>query len=461
MTDPYSDTIVARATPPGAGAVAIVRASGPQAITALQQCFEPASRKPAASHHLAFGHWRRPDGSEVIDSVLAVRMDGPHSYTGEDVVEVHCHGGGAVVEAIVDSFIACGARHARPGEFTRRAFLNGRMDLAQAEAVADLVAARTDRARQAAVRQLEGELSRRIGRARERLIAVIAEMEAYLDFSEEDLAAPDPARWAGEIESLRAETARLADQGRRGRFLREGLRVVIAGAPNVGKSSLFNALVGMERALVSPHPGTTRDTIEATLEIDGLAVTLVDTAGLRDADAGEIERMGIARAQREIDAADLVLWLEVAQTPPPSEEHAFSPTPPPPERRRLRIGAKSDLARPDDIDTIGDRFDVLVSSATGAGLPDLERLLSERLRAVLGHNAEEVDPLVTHRRHVAAFAQTANALARALESLAAGESSEFAVADLRSALDSLNSILGVETGEAILDAIFSRFCIGK
>ena len=460
-----ADTIVARATPAGVGAVAVVRCSGPVAIEAMKRCFEPvskastaAARAASVSHRMRLGHWRDPRSSEAIDTVLAVRMDAPHSFTGEDVVEVHCHGGPAVVEAVIDSFVACGARLAGPGEFTRRAFLNGRMDLAQAEAVADVVQARAARARRMAQRQLDGELSERVAAFRSRLIDVIAELEAYLDFPEEDLPETDQARLLGEIEALRDQIRRFAAQGKRGRLFRDGARVVIAGPPNVGKSSLFNALVGRERALVSPHPGTTRDTIESTIELDGLAITLVDTAGLRAEGAEEIEQLGIERATGEIRGADAVLWLRDASgESPPAAPPALEGKD---ETLWLRVGTKADKIAPARRQASRET-ECLVSSITGEGVAVLEQALARRLLEALGAGAQEEDVLVSSRRHVEALEAAADSLDRALGALRSGASSEFAIVDLRAALDSLGAILGQDAGDAVLDAIFSRFCIGK
>ncbi|MCX7045270.1 MAG: tRNA uridine-5-carboxymethylaminomethyl(34) synthesis GTPase MnmE [Candidatus Sumerlaeota bacterium] len=485
---PFSDTIVARATAPGVGAIAIVRCSGPLSRLALERCFRPQSASGAAadavermtSHQMVFGRWLDPRTGLAIDTVLAVRMDAPHSYTGEDMVEVHCHGGSAIVEAILDAFVAVGARQAGPGEFTRRAFLNGKLDLAQAEAVADLVQAGTARARKVALRQLEGALSRRIAEARSRAIAVIAELEAHLDFPEEDLPAGDEARLLEELESLRGGLARLAEQGRRGRLWREGARVVIAGPPNAGKSSLFNALAGRERALVSPHPGTTRDTIEVMLDLNGLAVTLVDTAGLRAAGAEEIERMGIDRTKAEIRGADVTLWLEdMSQDAGSLHVREIDEAS---DKVWLRVGTKADLLK--DMGEGKDRkpaspiqagmtaaftqagkpvplFDCLVSSLTGEGMDALEAAIQRRLLEASETAGAEEDVLVSNRRHVESLTAAAAAIECAWAGMRQGVSHEFPVVDLRAALDALNQILGLETGEAILDAIFSRFCIGK
>ena len=288
------DTIVAPATAPGVGAIAIVRLSGPRAPALLKTCFDPIGKRQKVKlfrpRHLVVGDFKAPGESEPIDRVMAVVMPGPRSYTGEDVVEIHCHGSPAVVAQIVEALCRAGARPAQPGELTRRAFENGRIDLAQAEAVCDLVQSATAAAGRMALRQLTGHLSEHISETHRRLVGFAAEIEARLDFPEEEI---EPAECQALEDDLKCAEAALEDllrQGRHGRLFREGARIVIVGRPNVGKSSLLNALVGRERALVSPHPGTTRDTIECTIELEGIAATLVDTAGWRAA-RDEIERM--------------------------------------------------------------------------------------------------------------------------------------------------------------------------
>lgn len=455
------DTIVARATAAGVGSVAIVRASGSRAAEILERCFLPHSKASMESHKMALGRWGDPATGEVIDTVLAVRFDAPHSYTGETVVEAHTHAGLAIVDAIIDTFVDNGARLATPGEYTRRAFLNGKMDLAQAEAVADLSRASTTRARQLAERQLDGALSRHITDMRERLVAVVAELEAYLDFPEEDLPEGDEARITQAIEELRDEARRLVEQGRRGRLGREGARVVIAGPPNAGKSSLFNALVGRERAIVSPHAGTTRDTIECTLDLKGLAVTLVDTAGMRDDEAGHIERIGIERAADEIRNADLALWVTdltkpASSAPPPRESLEGCDAP------WITVGAKLDwhreMRRPMGP---GEQYDCMVSSLSGEGVEGLENALISRLPTAAPSATDDEDGLVSNRRHIDLLDTTDKRLDAALTAMREGASSEFAIVDLRVALTALSDVIGVDVGDEILDSIFSRFCIGK
>lgn len=468
-----SDTIVACSTAPGVGAIAIVRLSGPRAVALAGACFEPVKPGRALdavpSHLLSAGRIVDPRTGEVIDKVLVAVMRAPHSYTGEDVVEIHCHGSPVVVREVIEALIGLGARLARPGEFTRRAYENGRIDLAQAEAVCDLITAETTRARRIALHQLEGRLSEQIRDLRSRLLDTLAEAEAYIDFPEEDLPPVRVEHWLEELARVVEKIEVLISQGERGRLAREGIRVVITGRPNVGKSSLFNQIVGHERAIVSPHPGTTRDTIEARVEIAGMPVTFVDTAGLR-AQAEQIEHLGIARAQKEIASASVVMLCVDASQPWSREDDeaweivkGSSP---------VIVLTKIDLVPYGQWQeglTIPLRVDQIIetSALTGKGVDDLIGLLRSRLvEAVDG--SEEI--LISNLRHLTALRAAREALGRAREALGKGLSPEFASADMHEALAELGQIAGpgllqdeapMPVSEELLDLIFSRFCIGK
>ncbi|MFH0795084.1 MAG: tRNA uridine-5-carboxymethylaminomethyl(34) synthesis GTPase MnmE, partial [bacterium] len=361
----------------------------------------------------------------------------------------------------VELFVGLGARLAEPGEFTRRAFLNGRMDLTQAEAVADLVRARSDRAQELARRQLAGELSERLQRIRQSLLEVAAELEARLDFPEEELGEADLDRLAHKTSDAEKEIAQLIAGGRRGRLYRDGVRVVLVGRPNAGKSSLFNALLGRERALVTPHPGTTRDFIEATVDVRGLPLTLVDTAGLRDS-SDEIERLGIARTRGEVEAADLVLWVADINEPP-NEEHDLLYE----HLKKFPVALllnKIDLAQKPDARQFEQRFGdlsrVMISARTRQGLDGLEDFLEARLLGESAGGGEE-SPLVSNLRHLGELERAQKSLCAGLETFRAGHSAEFIMVDLREALAALGRLLGLEVEEALLDEIFSRFCFGK
>ncbi|MBI1784877.1 tRNA uridine-5-carboxymethylaminomethyl(34) synthesis GTPase MnmE, partial [Candidatus Sumerlaeota bacterium] len=304
--------IAARATAPGAGAIAIVRVDGEGVEPLIRSMFSPrGGTHPADDPRRAIlGDWINPEG-DILDEGITIFFRAPHSFTGNDLAEFHCHGGEAVVRSILSAAARHGARPAAPGEFTRRAFLNGKLDLAQAEAIADLIRAETDAAARSARAQLAGKLSMEVERIRQQLIALAAEIEARIDFPDEGIEEADLARLTHDFNVIRDEIARLLDSRRRGKLLRDGARAALVGPPNVGKSSLLNALARSDRAIVTPHPGTTRDTIECAIDLGGIALTLIDTAGLRDSDE-PIEKLGIERSRRAIEEADLVIEVRDA-----------------------------------------------------------------------------------------------------------------------------------------------------
>ncbi len=448
--DVGGDTIVAPATTPGAAAVAVVRLSGAGALAVAGRVFVPRGPGFLPDRRLVLGTLRDAAGDD-LDEALAVAMRGPRSFTGEDVVEFQMHGGPAIVDAALAACVVAGARPAQPGEFTRRAFLNRRLDLAQAEAVADLVAARSEKARRLALRQLRGGLSERIGQLRASLVDAAAEIEAHLDFPDEDIPDENRAEIGRTIrDALRSMEVLLATH-KQGRIAREGARVVLAGPPNAGKSSLFNALVGRERAIVTPHPGTTRDSIECTLEIGGLAVTLVDTAGMRES-PDEVERIGIERTRAEIRDADLVLYLDDSPPAPGLETPALHLVPkadllPESRREAIRAGGEG-----------GGRAEPLpVSSETREGLDRLEAAIV----AALGGPGDADEAMLASARHAECLRAARSALERAAEAFAASASGDLVMVDIRESLDQLGEITGGHTGEDILDRIFGKFCLGK
>lgn len=456
-----ADTIVATATANAPGAVAIVRVSGAAAHAIAAQLFVPARESQAAVRPglMRLGRVVDPRDGDVIDEALAVVWRGPHSFTGEDVAEFHTHGSPLIVARVVAACVAAGARHAQPGEFTRRAYLNGRLDLAQAEAVADLVQAETEAARRAALALLSGGLTARIGVLRERLLPVLAELEASVDFPEEGLEFATRSRLGAEVDAVRRDLAALMASARAGRPLREGARVVLAGPPNAGKSSLFNALVGRERALVSPHPGTTRDTIEASVDLAGIPLTLVDTAGLR-AEADEIEALGIARTEGEVAAAGLVLFV-IDASQPKAARGALARVEKAPH---LLVLNKADATSRDAASLVAEfpspvrRAWCVVSSHTRAGLDELEAQIAREL----GATAAPGSLLVTHRRHAEALAEADAALAEAAQGIAGGLATELSSADVTAAIAALDCVAGRRgLDDDLLDTIFARFCLGK
>jgi tRNA modification GTPase len=430
------DTIAAIATAAGGG-VGIIRLSGPDAISLAARLFRAAAddwhRHPRL---MAFGRFVGP-GGEVLDEGLAVAFHAPGSYTGEDVVELHLHGGTLHLARCLEVILSLGARLADPGEFTRRAFLNGKIDLTRAEAVADLVAAKTDLALRQARAHLRGALHERVMALRERLLDLRAGLEVNLDFPDEDVPLVDPGDLALRAEALGRDCAALADTWRRGRLLRDGARVVLAGSPNAGKSSLFNALLAYDRAIVTPIPGTTRDTLEETLDVLGIPVVLVDTAGLR-ATSDVVEALGVSRTESAIAAADLVLRLV-----PPGESA------PAPKDNELVVYSKCDL-RPAPEGALG------ISATLGEGLAALNEAIAQRLGQAEGDGL-----VIVRERQRQLLEAAAEGARRASRALLAGLPAELPAVDLQDAMDALHALVGRTTIEDVLDRLFSTFCIGK
>lgn len=460
------DTIAAPATAPGDAGVAILRLSGPRALSILAQVFRPAAKGGVAAlpdRYLAYGDLydsSDPD-AVLIDQCLAVTMRGPRSFTGEDVVEIHCHGGQAVVAAALDALMSAGARLAEPGEFSRRAFLNGRMDLSQAEALGDLIGARTQLARRLALRQLRGGLSDRISALQSRLIDAAAHLEAHLDFPDEDVPAPAQASILAAMNEVRTECGSLLGTFNMARLVRDGARVVLAGQPNAGKSSIFNALLNRERAIVSPHPGTTRDTIEATVDLAGVPVTLVDTAGLREA-TDDVERIGIERSAEELRGADLVLHVIDATEWQQGRREDISrfagdKCPVVTLLNKWDLTDRSDPT--DQADAEGVAGDVIaVSATTRTGFEALEASIANHL---VGDMARVDDLQIIRARHADCLRAAVGSLGQAHRAFEEGISGEFVMVDLRDAILFLGDILGERLDEQILDRVFSTFCLGK
>ncbi len=442
-----SDTIAAISTPFGEGALAVLRLSGPRAVEIAKAVFR--GRMPEA-RCVAFG--ALADGERKLDDVLLTVFRGPQSYTGEDVVEISCHGGVLVTRRILEALLRHGARSAEPGEFTQRAFLHGKLDLTQAEAVMDLIGAQTDLALRAANEQLEGRLGARIRDLREGLLAILAHVEAYIDFPDEDIDPETGTALRARLEALRGDIAKLLDTAEQGRVLREGVRTVIYGAPNVGKSSLLNRLLGFERAIVSAKPGTTRDVIEEVINLRGIPLRLVDTAGVRESE-DEIEREGIARTQRQVERADLVLnVVEAQQERGVALANRGSGEP---RYDALLVLNKSDLG--EHASWAGVEA-VRISCATGAGFDDLADAIERRL---LGGAAQRDWTVAINARHQACLEQARKFLDAARGAFDDGLSPEFIAEELRAALNVVGEIVGKADAEELLGVIFGRFCIGK
>lgn len=453
-----SDLIAAVATPPGPGGVGIVRLSGPGAHRAAAQVFRPMQRgalTDAPDRLLVYGTVLGPEG-EGIDSGLAFVSRAPHSYTGEDTAELQCHGSPVVLGLVLEALYQAGARPARPGEFTQRAFLNGRLDLTQAEAVIDLIEADSARAVQNAAGQLAGALSRRIGGVYDALTDLMAHFCAVLDYPDEDL---DPFRAEGMAAVLAEQGAALAallQTAARGRRLRDGVVCALVGRPNAGKSSLLNALAGYERAIVTDRPGTTRDTVEAAVSLAGLPFRLIDTAGLRVSD-DPAEQLGVARSRTAMDEADVVLLVCDGTAVPGDEERALLA-----ELGDRAVVVRSKADRPAAWDALPGGETVAVSARTGAGLDALEAVLGRRGAALLPvARAGEQGLMLTNARQTDAVRRALEAVRRAEEGLGAGLPPDLLLTDVEDALAALGELTGRTVREDVTDRIFSRFCVGK
>ena len=448
------DTICAICTGVG-GAISIIRIAGADALTVGRKVWRGQSELNEKNvRKMLLGRIVLQDGS-AGDSALAVYMPGPNSYTGGDVVELHCHGGVLATRQTLDRTLQAGARAAEPGEFTFRAFVNGKMDLTQAEAVCDLITAHSDMALHLAERQIQGKLSANIGELREELVDILAESESRMDFAGEDLDWTDDCVFIDKIEGIGAKIAKLLESGREGIVLRNGIRVVLAGKPNTGKSSLLNLLLGFDRAIVTQVPGTTRDTLEETANLRGIPVTLIDTAGIREA-TDLIEGIGIDRSRQSIKQAQIVFWLLDASSNDPDAEIAEMNAHTVEKENLIAIWNKSDLVK----DTILPDLpcpSAKVSVLKSLGIDDLLDLFE---KAVWEFPHTEEPEIAINARHARLLEEAIEALPGAAMNLG-GNDWELAAVHLRSAISALASITGEESDPDILDNIFSRFCIGK
>ena len=462
------DTIaaVATAVAPGQGSVAIVRLSGPAAESIGRRLFVAPGQQAWESHRVLYGHVVDPASGERLDEALLLLMKAPRSFTREDVVEFHCHGGLVCVQRVLDQVLAAGARRAAPGEFSQRAFLHGRLDLTQAEAISELVTARSRRAAQLALAGLDGGLQVRIRGLRERLLDGLAELEARVDF-EESLPPLDGEALVADLLAVRQALLALVEEARQGQVLRDGLRVAIVGRPNVGKSSLLNLLSRTERAIVTDLPGTTRDLLESEVVLNGVPLTLLDTAGIRDT-GDRVEQLGIARSHDALTSADAVLLVFDLPQGWTAEDQALRDLVPP-GVPLLVVGNKRDQL--DQLDQLGPSrsgdlsaaaagcrgADLTISALSGDGLDDLVATLLERCGAV---PPEGLQVALNHRQRDLAAAAAAS-LDRSLEAAAQELPWDFWTIDLRAAVRCLGDITGEEVHELVLDRVFARFCIGK
>lgn len=470
-----NDTIAAIATPAGVGGIGVIRVSGADAFSMVL----PLVRRPGgrtdlpSSHTLIYGHIIDPQSEELLDEVLVVFMRAPHTYTREDVVEIQGHGGPLVLRRMLRAVLVQGARMANPGEFTLRAFLNGRLDLAQAEAVMDLIGAETEAGQRLAVQQLRGRLSDQVQQARSSVLGVLARIEASIDFPEEDVPTPQPEELSPLIAIAQRQVAALLAGSEQGRLYRQGLRTAIIGRPNVGKSSLLNALLRSERAIVTPIAGTTRDTVEEAANLRGIPLHLIDTAGITPTD-DPVERIGVQRSRDAAESADVVLLVFDGSEPWTGQdelvstelqalgfglsEQELSST-----RRRPVVLVLNKADRPFQMDRKAlqtlwpGTLCIATSTLTGGGLPELEDAIADLVLA--GKVAQSESVLVTNTRHQEALRRSAEHLQASIVSLE--QPLDFVSIDLRAAYNALGEVTGETASEDLLDKIFSEFCIGK
>ncbi|MBO2011029.1 tRNA uridine-5-carboxymethylaminomethyl(34) synthesis GTPase MnmE [Hymenobacter negativus] len=469
----FSDTIVALSTPPGAGALAVIRLSGPDAIAITAAVFSKKSFANAAGHTLHYGALRDPNNGEILDEVVAALYRSPKSFTREDAVEISCHGSDYVVRQVLALLLRHGARLAEAGEFTKRAFLNGAMDLAQAEAIADLIAADSALSHRVALNQLRGGFSQELRDLRARLIKFAALLELELDFGEEDVEFADRTGLALLLAEVRGVVLGLLRSFELGNVIKNGITTVIAGQPNAGKSTLLNALLREERAIVSAIPGTTRDFIEDEVSIDGLRFRFVDTAGLRDNPADEVEAIGVRRTRQRVSQAALLLYLfDLTEMGPAEVESEIQELTAGLELPVIAVGNKTDLATPEAQAAFAAKFQadqkfpavqvplVLLAAGQNQGLEALQTALLTQVRGSALENTDSAT-IVTNVRHARALETAASHLAAVQAGLDTGFGTELLAADLRHALAALGEITGEISSEDLLTSIFTQFCIGK
>jgi tRNA modification GTPase len=452
------DTIAAIATPLGEGALAVVRLSGKHAFAIADNVFVPGGKRysrisSAPTHTIQYGHIAQ--NGRTIDEVLAAVMRAPRTFTREDVVEFTCHGGVLTAKMVLDATLASGARLAEPGEFTKRAFLNGRIDLAQAEAVADLIAARTELAVAAANEQLAGKLSQRINEVRDQMMLTLAHIEAHIDFPDEDIAPDTHAQLLERLQRAAEFMEGLLRTAQEGQVLRRGVRAAIIGRPNAGKSSLLNQLLGHDRAIVSAIPGTTRDTIEETANIRGIPLVFIDTAGLREA-SDEIEVEGIRRSRTSLERAELILHVLDNSEPLTGADETYLREFA--SKKRIIVRNKVDLPRRLNIPPL-DSPAVEVSCTTGAGIESLKDAIKQLFWA--GEIRADMLQVMINSRHQDALRRAREATLNTINVLSTGGTLEIAAMELRIATNAIGEVVGKTTTEDLLDSIFSQFCIGK
>ncbi|AHF16582.1 tRNA uridine-5-carboxymethylaminomethyl(34) synthesis GTPase MnmE [Niabella soli] len=451
----FEDTIVAIATPPGVGAIGVIRLSGSDALAIAGKIFKGRELTLQPSHTVHFGHIIDPGGGEFIDEVVVTIFKGPKSYTGEDVVEISGHGSPYILRKILEAAVATGARLARAGEYTQRAFLNGKLDLAQAEAVADLIAADSKAQQQAALQQLRGGFSGELAQLRDQLINFAALIELELDFSDEDVEFADRAQFKSLIANLKSQISNLLNSFQLGNVIKNGVAVAIIGKPNVGKSTLLNALLNEERAIVSDIAGTTRDTIEETLNIKGVLFRLIDTAGIREHTLDQIESIGIKRSKQNAEKAALILHLSDITDPDNTPIDWLAPF----ADKTITVWNKTDHKGNQKSAIRNKESEIAISAKNNTGIEALKDLMYEK---AIGDTIKTENTIVTNARHYEALAKMMESLQAIETGMEQGLTGDLLSIDIRRALHYLGAITGqVEVDRDILGTIFGKFCIGK
>lgn len=453
------DTIAAISTPRGEGGIGIVRLSGKESLSILCEIFKPKSRRNVSelkSYTITYGHIY--DGEKLVDEVLVSVMKGPHTYTREDIVEINCHGGYIITEKVLELVLKKGAKLAEPGEFTRRAFLNGRLDLTQAESVIDIIHGKTEKSITLSLNQLRGDLKEQITVLKKLLLDVAAHVNVVLDYPEEGIDEPLPANLRGNLETVIAETSKLIASYDKGKMIKEGVKTAIVGKPNVGKSSLLNSVLREERAIVTRIAGTTRDTIEEIVNIKGIPLVMIDTAGIRETD-DEVENIGVQKSKLLIKNADLVLFvLDASRELDPEDIEIYNTIE---SDKVIGILNKIDIERKINIEQFTKvKKWIEISALEKIGIEDLEDEIYEYV--VSGQVEDSSEKLViTNVRHKSALEKTKKSVENILETIDMGYPMDLIAVDLNEALDSLSEVTGEISNEDLLDHIFSNFCVGK
>lgn len=456
-----NSTIAAIATPPGNGGIAIIRISGEKSIEIADKIFQGKKKiSEMNTHTIQYGHVVDPNSHLIVDEVLVSVMKKPHSYTGEDVVEVNCHGGYTVAREVLIKTIQAGAAMAEAGEFTKRAFFHHRIDLAQAEAIIDIITAKNKEAVQGAVNQLGGALSEKINQIRDQLIQLMAAVQAEADFPEEGISGINESTIAVELSTGKKKLKELLETAETGKLIREGIATIIIGKPNVGKSSLLNALLGENRAIVTDLPGTTRDTIEEYLDIGGITLKLVDTAGIRETE-NTVEQIGVTRAKEKMEEADLILFVVDSSTEPTEEDKKILSLIH--KQNCIFIMNKEDKIKKEIVENyekMAGEYPIIYTSAkNGTGIGQIKKLIKERFH--LGKIQSKQEVMLTNVRHIEAISHALEAICSAEETLLAKMPVDCLFIDLMTAIEQLGSVTGMSVDEEVVNRIFRDFCVGK